>query len=321
MATPERQEDVSYRPIDNQNLSAEVAYNPKRRKTTAELMQEFSQTYIPKPTVDEAKLDRIRRMGKINELNRGMSVLGDALRVGLGAPVRLRQPDTTAPALYQSYQSTLDKYKDDIDNYDYKKFQKRLQDIQLGIQRNDKDEAMDFAKEKNKALNELQAAKLNNDWNRYLEGLKLKKDAQDATNKYRDKRLGLDAEKLKLQKEKQDAAAYKPFDPIQVKDKTGNNVKLAQGDWDNLYQEAMKDKEFTKNFFPALKAQFESVPDVLLKQTARAYYDYKKNREVKASEQESLSRERKNRGLSNSAADDIKGSKPKKQIDYSTLKF
>lgn len=268
-------------------------------------VKKFFSAREKKPVVDQDKLDRLQRMGRINEIGRGVSVLGDILGSGLGAPVKRRQPDSTAPALYQNYQNTLDKYKDDIDKYDYRSFQKNLQDALLGISRADRGDEIAFRNKKQKDDNAYRNAKNALDWQKYLEGLRLKKEGLDNTKAYQKGRLGIEGEKLKLDKEKLNADIDKPFDPIQVKDKFGKNVKLPQGDWDQLYQDAMKDKDFTKNFFPALKAQFESVPDVLLKQTARAYYEYKQNKEQKEGEKESLNKYRKEKGLSTDAKQDI----------------
>jgi len=70
-----------------------------KQRTTDELVQELYKKNIPEPTYDQDKEDRLRRMGRINNLGRVVNVLGDIFSTAQGANTRRRQPDTTSPAL------------------------------------------------------------------------------------------------------------------------------------------------------------------------------------------------------------------------------
>lgn len=172
MPTPEElQNDVSYRPIDNQNLNAQAVYNPNRKKTADELLQELYKKNIPEPTFDQDKADRLQRMGRINQLGRSINVLGDIFGTAIGANTRRRHPDTTAPALYQSYQANLDKYKAEKDANLLRDYDKDRQDIITGISRADRQEDIDIAQKRFDAQQRYKEAQQKLEWQKYLAGL------------------------------------------------------------------------------------------------------------------------------------------------------
>lgn len=275
-------------PIENAN----AVYNPKRKLTPDELVQQFYSVKEKAPEVDNAKIDRLRRMGRLNQLAQGTKVLADIAGTAMGANVRKRQPDSTAPALFQSYQNALDKYKDQTDAYNLRDFSVKRQNAQLGLQRADKETAQEFANRRQAAIEKNNEAKTALENSKFLAGLRQKQEALNNTKAYQKGRLGIEGEKLKLAKEKNDLVKEKPFDPVQVEDKFGNSIKLDQGQWDNLYQSAMKDSEFTNGNLKAEISKYKDLPDGGVKQIARAYYDYKKNQEYNANERAALEKRR-----------------------------
>lgn len=318
MVLPDRTEDQSLMPIES--VESEVKEQPVKRSKAEELLQKIYSTSVPEPVFDQAKADRLKRMGRVNQMGKGISVLGDILSSGLGANVNRRQDDGTAARLYQSFENNLDKYKNDQDVFSLRKMSKSLEDAKLGLNEERRAEQLELAnkkqadwmkaKEVDRAIN---YAKWSADYNRKLAADKVNAD-------YKNKNA--ESNRIRANKTGSKSGEPKPFDPIQVKDKNGNNVKLEQGDWDNLYQDAMKDPKFLKEFFPALKSQFEAVPDVLLKQTARAFYDYKKNNDYSASQKEAEDRVRKERGLSTGPVN-VSGTtqKAKPAIDYTKIVY
>ena len=257
-----------------------------------ELIKKLYGLKIPEPTYDQDKEDRLRRMGRINNLGRVVNVLGDIFSTAKGANTRRRQPDTTAPALYQAYQANLDKYKAEKDANLLRDYDKDRQDIIYQIGRNDRQEGIDYRNKVHEDSMKAQAAKNSLEWQKYLAGLKQKQDALDNTKDYQKKKLGLEGAKVKLQEDKLKQTQDKPFDPVQVKDKYGNSIKLDQGQWDNLYQNAMRDTEFTNGNLKAEISKYKELPDGGVKQIARAYYDYQKDKEFKAGEKAALERHR-----------------------------
>lgn len=63
---------------------------------------------------NQERLDRLNRMGKINEFGRSVNVLGDIFSLAKGANVRLRKPDDIAPRLFDA-EDNIYKKKDDAD--------------------------------------------------------------------------------------------------------------------------------------------------------------------------------------------------------------
>lgn len=303
MALPEEPLDMSYRPTDLIG-EAQVAENPVKRSKAEELLQKIYSTNVPEPVFDQAKADRLKRMGRVNNMGKSISVLADIAASGMGANVKRRQDDGTAARLFQSYENNLDKYKNDQDVYSLRKMSKSLDDAKIGLSEARREEQLDFQNRKQadwmkakEADNKLNWAKWSAtyDLNNRKFGLDSKKADTDAN--YKNQRLRIEQQKAD-KPTAAELAANKPFDPVQVTDKFGNSVKLDQGQWDNLYQSALKDSNFMDDNMKALISKYKELPDGGIKQIARAYYDYNKTKDYNASQKEAEDRARKERGLS-----------------------
>lgn len=149
MALLDRSEEQSYNPIDQIN-SGNVVVNSPKKPTTDELIAKFYSTREPAPIFDQAKADRIQRMGKINQIGQGAKVLGDLFGSALGANTRRRQPDQTAPALYNSYQNMLDRYEGQKEAFNYRDFQTKRDNFRFGIGQAHQEDQMNLAAQKQK---------------------------------------------------------------------------------------------------------------------------------------------------------------------------
>jgi len=260
---------------------------------TDELVKKLYGMKVPEPVFDQDKADRLQKMGRINQVGRSLNVLGDIFGTAIGANTRRRQPDSTAPALYQSYQANLDKYKAEKDANILRDYDKDRQDIVYGIGRADRQEGIDISQKRFEAEQKVKEAQRELEWKKYLAGLTQKE--RDAAERSRHNKVseGLSGAKLKIEEEKLKQTQDKPFDPVQVKDKFGNSVKLDQGQWDNLYQSAMRDSEFTNGNLKAEISKYKDLPDGGVKQIARAYHDYNLQKEYKANEKAALDQRRK----------------------------
>lgn len=77
----------------------------------------FSPIAGEKPTIDQAKLDRLARMGRINEAGRVVGVAADVLGLGLGANVNKRPTDDLAAKLFDENDNVYKKLDDDKNKY------------------------------------------------------------------------------------------------------------------------------------------------------------------------------------------------------------
>lgn len=103
------------------------------RSRSDKLVKDLFSIRMPEPTLDEDRLNRINRMGKLNTVGKGIGVLGNILSLALGANVRKSDPDTQTPELMRQYQATLDKFKNDQDSYKIKDFARAREDAQFGV--------------------------------------------------------------------------------------------------------------------------------------------------------------------------------------------
>lgn len=286
-----------------------------KTNTADELLKKLYSMNVPEPTFDQGKEDRLKRMGRINQIGRGVNVLGDVLGTALGANTRRRQPDTTAPALYQSYQANLDKYKAEKDQNILRNYDKDRQDIITGIGRADRQQGIDIDQKRFEVEQAYKAKKDELEWQKYLAGLTQKE--RDAAERARHNKAteGVSGAKLKLDQDKLNQTKDKPFDPVQVKDKFGNSIKLDQGQWDNLYQSALRDSEFTGGNLKAEISKYKELPDGGVKQIARAYYDFQKEKEYKANEKAALDKRR------NEQIPPLNSTPKKPVVDYSKLVY
>ena len=260
--------------------------NIQNKSTADELLNRLYSKNIPEPTFDQDKADRLQRMGKLNQLGRSVNVLGDIFGTAIGNNTRRRQPDTTAPALYQSYQANLDKYKAEKDANLLRDYDKERQDILHQISRADRQEGIDIAQKRFDAQQRMQAAKNNLELQKYLAGL-TQKERQIAIQQKNADSNRIRANKAGASKDKEE----KPDKPFMVAGVNGQDVPLTQGQFRDLLAEATQAANKAGTNSPQFKdfqATMESFKDNPLegqKNIVQRYYSWKK-------EQESLTRNR-----------------------------
>ena len=256
---PEQQQkiaDSGEYPGDTTPVSAPVTAQPPVSKTD-ELVKRFYSANLPKPQVDQDKLDRIQRMGRINEIGRGVGVLGDILSLGLGGNVNKTEPDETSSRLAKAYQDTLDKYSNDQDTYDLRNFEKTRQDAQFGLSNDDKDRANELALKRINASSELAKAKAEQEWKKFVFSVGQKEADRQSKEKIAKNKNDIAWTNVKLKKDKQDATTGKPFNIIRVNDV---DTPLTQGEHRALLEEAIHSKAFTKGDLQAFRDQYQNSP-------------------------------------------------------------
>ena len=131
--------------------------------TTDELVKGMYSLTPPAPTLDQAKLDRIQKMGRLNMLGRGVGVLGNILSSAVGARVNKANPDAVTPRLLAEYQNTLDKYKDQKDIHEIRNYAQRREDAKFGISYAQQKERQKLAEENLKLTRDMANAKRDED--------------------------------------------------------------------------------------------------------------------------------------------------------------
>lgn len=180
----DRSKDVSYKPLDPAGNPVRVAYNPKRKLTTEEQVQQFYAAREKPPVFDQGKADRLQRMGRINQIGQGVKVLGDILGSALGANTKRSQPDQTAPALYQSYQNMLDRYEGQKEAFNYRDFQTKRDNARFGVGRADKNTATEQWNRRQTAIEKANEIKALQEQNKWESGQKNKEVDQEETKRY-----------------------------------------------------------------------------------------------------------------------------------------
>ena len=180
-------EDFGYpQSLKDEDIKNDVPANAEVKPIAAqtskyqELVDKYLGTKEEAPVLDQAKVERLQKMGRINTLGRGLNVLGDGLSLALGANVKRKAPDTTAPALYQSYENTLDQHTQEVKGYKQRDFQKKLSDIQFGVGRLDKETDQDYRERVQKANNEFKKVKNAQDLAKWQEEFKLKEKKNES---------------------------------------------------------------------------------------------------------------------------------------------
>jgi hypothetical protein len=250
--------------------SAQVPQEEMPRQTTGvrpadAIMKRLHSVSLPEPKVDQDKLDRLQRMGRINNLGRGVGVLGNILSLGLGGDVAKADPDTMTPSLVKEYENTLDRLKAQKDAYDLRDFQHK----------------MDMGKlEYGDALS---TERSNTADQRYKEGLEEKgKDRTSRENMHQksldatNKRTDLEGEQLKSDKEYKkgmlgyynkmaDAAnikanktgSGKPYHTVVV---NGQSLPMDRGQYNDLYARMIADKGFASKNFRVKMSDYANSP-------------------------------------------------------------
>lgn len=274
MATPDTYTEDNYR-----DLYADQSEPPKEVSRTQQLLNNLYATHAPTPTPNTDKLDRISRMGRINMIGQAAGVLGDMFTVSQGGNVKRRGPDTTASALYQSYQNTLDRNKAENDLYKQRDYETGRQNQIMGIHQS-------MAADQAAARAASEKAKM--DWEHTKFGLNYTQKGGQFT----ETQSGKDADRVsreniakrhdavgwdrnKIASEKTDKTVNKPFKPIEVFDDYGVKVQRSQAEWSKDFQEAQNDPTFTKDHLQALLSNYEKMPDGGRQQIAADYYNYK----------------------------------------------
>jgi len=270
-----------------------VSYQTNPVSKTQELINKYFNTKEEAPVLDQAKIDRLQKMGRINTLSRGLNVLGDGLSLALGANVKRKAPDTTAPALYQSYENTIDQHTKEVKGYKQRDFQKKLSDIQFGISRLDKETDQDYRERVQKANEEFRKVKNAQDLAKWQLEYGLKKEKNDSDiekNKITGKAAMIRANKTGTK------ASDKEEKPFMVAGLNGRDIPLTQGEFRDLLAEATQAANKAGTNSPQFKdfqATMESFKDNPLegqKNIVQRYYGWKK-------EQESLTKNRELKGL------------------------
>jgi len=230
MTLPDRTEEQSLRPMDSFD-SGQVEEQPAKKSKAEELIQKIYSTNVPEPVFDQAKADRLKRMGRINQMGKGISVLGDMLASGLGANVNRRQDDGTAARLYQSYEQNLDKYKNDQDVYSLRKLSKSLEDARMGLSEARREEQLDFQNRKQADWMKAKEADNKLSWAKWSAEFDRKVDVDKTNAAYKD-RMATASEIRASKTGFKEPKPMKPYMQVGVQN-------LTEGEARKLFDEAM----------------------------------------------------------------------------------
>ncbi|MDD2304505.1 MAG: hypothetical protein PHP53_07400 [Prolixibacteraceae bacterium] len=277
-------------------------------KTHEELLQSFYDVKEKAPEIDQAKVDRLRRMGRLNQLAQETKVLADIAGTAMGANVRKRQPDSTAPALFQSYQNTLDKYRDQTDDYNLRDFSVNRQNAQYGIQRADKETAQDFANRRQAAIEKNNEAKTALENSKFLAGLRQKQQSIDNLKEHNqaiEKSVMIRANKADRPKIIQTKYATHEISPAEYsfrRERALKNSELLKTRFKNMFIDTPKLNKYNK----PIPGQFVTSlnPDIKDDDLVRADIEMEENptppspEVLKQNEQRYLDQHRNEQGLS-----------------------
>lgn len=284
---------TGYKGPDDINQAEEVAQptiQAPKLSVADQIMQRLYAQREPAPVVDTEKAARLQRMGRINAISQAVGVLGDMFTLGQGGTVTRRKPDATSPAIYQSYQAMLDKEKNDRQAWSYRNYQNDRNNtiMQIGQEQ-----------QRERAAERAATNKSNRDYDfKKFAVTAGQKDAQInnavAKNKidaeYKDKSLaikrsgnGIAQQRVDIERNKTVQGIEKPLHPIGVTGDDGRSTQIDEGQWTRLYQDAGTDKEFAKNYIPAILKEFQLFPAEGQKEIARKYYYYLQEKRKTAS--------------------------------------
>jgi len=131
-----------------QAQQASTVPQPSNDEIKAGIIKRLFATSETKPTIDLEKQARLQKMGKINQVGRGIGLLTDALSLGLGGQVKRRGPDNVSPAIYQSYQNSLDKFRDDTTSWGLRNTAQKRANIGMELEIQYKKEANQLQRDK-----------------------------------------------------------------------------------------------------------------------------------------------------------------------------
>lgn len=265
-------------PVDSENANVEIPKQTSSVSKTDELVKRFYSAEPPKPSLDQGKLDRINKLGRINTISKGVNVLGDILSLGLGANVRKAGPDTVTPELARQYQATLDKYKGDKDIYEMRNFQKTREDALFGLNRADHDKANERADALLKAQTDAAKSKAQQDWTKFLAGLNAKDQDRAAKLKMAKERNNIDLQKLEFEKKKVAEGTEKPFNMVSY---NGIDKPLTQGEHRAMLAKAQSTSEFYNDDLKAQLSAYENSPLEGDKNIVQRFYQWQKAKDAK----------------------------------------
>lgn len=248
---------------------------------TDEILKRMYAVREKAPVLDTEKQARLQRMGKVNAIGKGVSLLSDALSLGLGGRVKKRGPDTMAPALFQQYQAMLDKYKNDQDNFDLREIANERNNIRMEYADEMHKQELKLKKELLEADTQAKKDAATLKFNQWVIEQQGKKAEREALAAFRKGMLANQHERNVISGKKKDAAEDKPFKPIEVYDDAGNKVKRSQADWTRDYLDAQTDPDYKTNL-KALLSKYEKTPDGGLMQIANEYYNFKQKQRLAA---------------------------------------
>ncbi len=121
----------------------EAVQSKPQPPTTKEYMDAIMGGF-PEPTYPKASQDRIQRIMKTKALGQGLGALGDIFALSQGARVNRRQPDQSISRYRQLFEHREDDYLRRMDDHSRQQFNLKLQGLQFGIQRGDREQDMNF---------------------------------------------------------------------------------------------------------------------------------------------------------------------------------
>jgi len=248
------------------------------------LLQKLYSQNIPEPVIDQAKIDRLQRMGKINGIAQMANLFGDAISLGIGGNVRRRQPDRVAPMIYQQYESIMDRNKAEKDAWNVRDFQSTRNNLIHGISEEHRKEAERLANARLKASTELQKQKADQDWTKFVSELS-RKD-RDALERNRHNKSMEGSSWLRAEKTGAKDKDTKPFTTINV---DGKDIPLTEGEHRAALQEALDSKAFSKGDIKAIMATYGNAPLEGEKNIIQRYKAWKAQKDKEAASQVPIS--------------------------------
>jgi hypothetical protein len=276
-------QDIAPQPVVAPVVPAPVVEAPQPSKSD-EILSKMYASREPAPVVDQAQIDRVQRMGRINSTGRSLGVLGDMLTLGLGGNVRRREPDRVAPALYSQYEGIMSKNKAEQDAWKLRDFKTQRDNWVLALNDESKKDGIRLRNAQMKAQGEREQRAADLKMAEFLdkrtqdEKDRLYKVEQDAKKGAReDKRIAISQAKGNKGNGK---------DPIVVQTSSGKNYTLSPEEYSRRIDEVVgseaiaKNPKYSKYFTPV--ERMAEVPDSFgaMVKKGTGVFDYKWNKDA-----------------------------------------
>ena len=240
---------------------------------TDEILKRMYATREPAPVLDVQKQDRLRRMGNVNAIGRGVSLLSDALSLGLGGNVKRRAPDQMGPALYQNYQNMLDRYKGEQDQFNYRDVSNQRNNLRMELSDQYKKDADKLRREQMDIQAKIAAAKDQTERQRWMLQFDQKeRDLAEREKQHKDD-IKLGYSRIAASAKNKTTAEGKPFTQVSI---NGKDVNLTQGQHRGLLAEATASGAFTNEDLLATEAAYTNSPLEGEKNIIQRYLNWKK---------------------------------------------